>query len=320
MFTGGHRTRVAAVTLDNMAEDAVAASASLWQIITVSVRYCGPAFVSWLSMLWDTLTRNSELQWFGISPQSRLKVSHGDEGVGDVCFPGDEGVGRPWRGYRCMQMNVGPAWYLELLLNLVLCIYFWIQNHIKRFYHILVWSFGHICIIAWPFEGNCFELFFSKGNIFAHAGKWFDEHYRLFSHSFTRISKLVLEFKMCFSSETVEFHFNLPAGFYVICVNYTLKHRALSRNRISLNLYMSFSAQNTLSQNDLEIPAWTMLYELKGFFVIHVDSLIFKTIHRILSRFWRPTLSIWDLILHCRWSINYLFFYHCSMNWKCNVC
>ena len=44
--TGGHRTRVAAVTLDNMAEDAVAASASLWQILTVSVRYCGPAFVS----------------------------------------------------------------------------------------------------------------------------------------------------------------------------------------------------------------------------------------------------------------------------------
>ena len=46
LFTGGHRTRVAAVTLDNMAEDAVAASASLRQILTVSVRYCGPAFVS----------------------------------------------------------------------------------------------------------------------------------------------------------------------------------------------------------------------------------------------------------------------------------
>ena len=58
--TGGHRTRVVAVTLDNMAEDAVAASASLQQIITVSSRYCGPAFVSWLSMLWDTLMRNSE--------------------------------------------------------------------------------------------------------------------------------------------------------------------------------------------------------------------------------------------------------------------
>ena len=95
LSTGGHRTRVAAVTLDNMAEDAVAASASLWQIPTVSVRYCGPAFVSWLSMLWDTLTRNSELQWFGISPQFRLKLSRGDEGVGHVCFPGDESVGRP---------------------------------------------------------------------------------------------------------------------------------------------------------------------------------------------------------------------------------
>ena len=107
--TGGHRTRVAAVTLDNMAEDAVAATASLRQILTVSVCYCGPAFVSWLSMLWDTLTRNPELQWSGISPQFRLKVSRGDEGVGDVCFPGDEGVGRPWRGYRCVQMNVGPV-------------------------------------------------------------------------------------------------------------------------------------------------------------------------------------------------------------------
>ena len=107
--TGGHRTRVAAVTLDNMAEDAVAASASLRQILTVSVRYWGPAFVSWLSILWETLTRNPELQWSGISPQFRLKVSRGDEGVGDVCFPGDEGVGRPWRGYRCVQMNVGPV-------------------------------------------------------------------------------------------------------------------------------------------------------------------------------------------------------------------
>ena len=109
IFTGGHRTRVAAVTLDNMAEDAVAASASLRQILTVSVRYCGPAFVSWLSMLWDTLTRKPEQEWFGISPQYRLKVSRGDEGVGYVYFPGDEGVGRPWRGYRCVQMNVDPA-------------------------------------------------------------------------------------------------------------------------------------------------------------------------------------------------------------------
>ena len=107
--TGGHRTRVAAVTLDNMAEDAIAASASLRQILTVSVRYCRPAFVSWLSMLWDTLTRNPELQLLGISPQFRLKVSRGDEGVDHVCFPGDEGVGRPWRGYRSVQMNVGPA-------------------------------------------------------------------------------------------------------------------------------------------------------------------------------------------------------------------
>ena len=107
--TGGHRTRVAAVTLDNMAKDAVAASASLRQILTVSVRFCGPAFVSWLSLVWDTLTRKLELQWFGISPQFRFKVLRGDEGVGHVCFPVDEGVDRPWRGYRFVQMNIAPA-------------------------------------------------------------------------------------------------------------------------------------------------------------------------------------------------------------------
>ena len=39
-------------------------------------------------------------------------------------------------------------------------------------YHILIWSFGHICIIDWSFEGNCFEFFLSKGNIFVHAGKY----------------------------------------------------------------------------------------------------------------------------------------------------
>ena len=53
--------------------------------------------------------QNSELQWFGISSQFRLKVSRGDEGVGHVCFPGDKGVGPPWRGYRCVQINVGQA-------------------------------------------------------------------------------------------------------------------------------------------------------------------------------------------------------------------
>ena len=198
-----------------MAGDAVAASASLWQIHTVSIRYCGPAFVSWLSMLWDTLTRNSELQWFGISPQFRLELLRGDEGVGHVCFSGDEGVGRPWRGYRCVQMNVGPVWYIELLLNLVLCIYCWIQNLIKRFYHILIWSFGHICIIDWPFEGNYFELFLSKGNIFAHVGK-----YQLFGEIIQPfIYTNIKDCQISILSNAI--------SIYVICVNYTLKHRAL---------------------------------------------------------------------------------------------
>ena len=75
-----------------MAEDAPAASASLRQILTVSVRYYGPAFFSWLSMLWDTLMLKAELQCFSISPQTRLNVSRGDEGVGHVCFRGDEGT------------------------------------------------------------------------------------------------------------------------------------------------------------------------------------------------------------------------------------
>ena len=80
-----------------------------------------------------------------------------------------------------------------------------------------------------PFEGNCFEFFLSNGNTFAHAGKYklFGEHYRLFSHSFTWTSKIVLEFKMCFNSITVECHFNLPPGFYVTCIKYTVKHRTL---------------------------------------------------------------------------------------------
>ena len=92
------------------------------------------------------------------------------------------------------------------------------KSHLT-FYHILIWSFGHNCIIDWPgktpFEGNCFELFLSQGNIFAHAGKYqlFGEPYRLFSHSLTRIWKIVLELKMCFNGNTVECHFGLPPGF-----------------------------------------------------------------------------------------------------------
>ena len=123
-----------------------------------------------------------------------------------------------------------------------------IQNLIKRFYHILIWSFGHICIIDWPFEGNCFKFLLSKGNIFAHAGKYqlFGEHYRLFSHSFTWISKIVLEIKMCFSSNTVKCHFDLCN----LRQLHSKTSRFIKKKRTSLNLYMSSSVQNTLSQND----------------------------------------------------------------------
>ena len=137
----------------------------------------------------------------------------------------------------------------------------------STFYHILIWSFGHNCIIDWPGkpQGNCFEFFLSKGNIFAHAGKYqlFGEHYRLYSHSFTRISNIVLEFKMCINSNTVECHFDLPPGFYVMCVNYTLKHCALYRKSIYVNLYVSFSAH--FCKATPEIPAWTVLYEFTGY-------------------------------------------------------
>ena len=96
----------------------------------------------------------------------------------------------------------------------------------------IVWSQLYYRL-AWkmPFEGSCFEFFLSKRNIFAHARKYqlFGEPYRLFSRSFTRISNIVLGLKTCFNSNrpTVECHFDLPPGFYVIYVKYTLKHRAL---------------------------------------------------------------------------------------------
>ena len=147
---------------------------------------------------------------------------------------------------------------------------------------LLVWSFDHICIIDWPFEINCFEFFLSKGNIFVHAGKYqlFGEHYRLFSHSFTRISKIVLEIKMCFSGNTVECHFDL--------CNFRQLHSKTSRFIKKNNVFLSTCTFHSLSKihchkTTPEIPAWTMLYEFKGIFVIHVGSLIFKTIHRILS-------------------------------------
>ena len=94
----------------------------------------------------------------------------------------------------------------------------------------IVWSQLYYRL-AWktPFEGSCFEFFLSLGNIFAHARKYqlFGEPYRLFSLSFTRISNIVLWLNMCFNSNTVECHFDLPPGFYVMYVKYTLKHRAL---------------------------------------------------------------------------------------------
>ena len=141
IFTGGHHTRVLAVTLDSMAEDTVAASASLRQILAVSVRYCGPAFVSWLSMLWDTLTQNPELQWFSISPQFWLKVSRGDEGVDHICFPGDKGRSALTRVTPCTGERRA-----SLILSTAAkpgAVYIFLYAKYK-------WPFGHNYIIDWP--------------------------------------------------------------------------------------------------------------------------------------------------------------------------
>ena len=94
----------------------------------------------------------------------------------------------------------------------------------------IVWSQLYYRL-AWKtsFDGSCFEFYLSKGNIFAHAGKYqlFGEHYRVFSQPFSRISKIDLEFEICFDNNIIECYFDLPPGFYVIFVKYTLKHRAL---------------------------------------------------------------------------------------------
>ena len=119
-------------------------------------------------------------------------------------------------------------------------------------YHILIWSFGLSCIIDWPgkrlLRGNCFEFFLSKGSFFAHAGKYqlFGEPYRLFSHSLTRISKIVLELKCALTamlSNAISVH---PPDFHQI----HSETSRFERKRISLNLYISLSAQNTFSHSD----------------------------------------------------------------------
>ena len=80
----------------------------------------------------------------------------------------------------------------------------------------IVWSQLYYRL-AWKThsEGNCFECFLSKINIFAHADKYqmFGEPYRFSSHSFTPISNIVLILKMGFNSNAVECHFDLFPGF-----------------------------------------------------------------------------------------------------------
>ena len=148
--TGGHRTRVAAVTLDNMAEDAVAASASLRQILTVSVRYCGPAFVSWLSMLWETLTRTPELQWSGISPQFRLKSFTRRRGCRWCLFSRGRGCRSALTRVPLCTDERRASLILRTAAKLgIVYIFLGTKSHLK-FYHILIWSFGHNCIIDWP--------------------------------------------------------------------------------------------------------------------------------------------------------------------------
>ena len=185
--------------------------------------------------------------------------------------------------------------------------------------------------LAWKthFEGNCFQFFLSKGNIFAHAGKYqlFGEHYRLFSHSAIHLhgyQRLFQNLKCALTHWGRVTHFNRNSNIFIhengfesvvcemtailarlqycqmpfrftsrILCNLRQIHsetsRFIKKTRISLSLYMSLSAQNTFSQSDLKIAAWTMLYEL-FFFVIHVN-LYNYTLHAIHS-FWRLTLNM----------------------------
>ena len=77
----------------------------------------------------------------------------------------------------------------------------------------IVWSQLYYRL-AWKthFEDNCFELFLSRDNISLHLQantNLVGEHYRLFSHSFTRLSKIVLEFKcalMAILSNTISIY------------------------------------------------------------------------------------------------------------------
>ena len=188
--TGGHCTRVATVTLENMEEDAVAILASLRQFLNVSVCYCSPAFVSWLSIL-RKLTR---VPLFTNERRTSLILTTAAK-LGTVII------------FLDTKSHLTFFSYLDMSV--------WSQ-----LYDRLVWET--------PFDSNCFEFFVSTGNIFSHAGIYqlFCETFRLFRHSFTRISKIVLGLKMCFNSNTVECHFDLLLGYYIICVKYTVKHCA----------------------------------------------------------------------------------------------
>ena len=183
-------------------------------------------------MLSHILTRNVELQWFGISPQFRHRIFPWRRGCRSCLFSRGRGCrSAPTRAPLCADER-RASFILRTVAQLgTVHSFLDTKSHLTclTYVDMIVWS-QLWYRLAWktPFEGTCFEFFLSKGNIFAHAGKYqlFGEHYRLFGHSFTRISKLVLEFKMCFNSNTVESHFDWLPGFYLICVKYTLKHCA----------------------------------------------------------------------------------------------
>ena len=199
--TGGHRTRVAAVTLDNMAEDAAAASERLRHILNVSVRYWGPAFVSWLSMLWNILTRKPELRWFGILPPFRLKVFLWWRGCRSCLFFRGRGCRSALTRVPLRTDERRPSLILRTAAKLgTVYIFLDTKSHLTFLPNLdmIVWSQLYYRL-AWktPFEGSCFEFFLSKGNNFANARKYqlFGEPFRLFSLSFTQISKIVLWLK-----------------------------------------------------------------------------------------------------------------------------
>ena len=183
----------------------------------------------------------------------------------------------------------------------------------------MIWLFGHNCIIDWP--GKCllraialnsFSLRVASLHMLANINCMVN----IIDYSAIHLCRYQFFFYMCFNINTVECHFNLLPRFYTICVKYTLKYCTLWRKRISLNLHMSFSTQNTFLQSNprntsMDHAVWVW----RIFFVIHFGSLDIASYPFILETYIVNMGSHFALP-----AINeFCIFHHCSMNLKCNL-